>query len=1022
MIDNIYTMRKFVISLALFFSYFLCFTQSNFFDNYVYQSWSVFGGLSGTTANDIFQTKDGYIDVGTYEGLVKFDGVEFTTINRSTNKEYGFVSVRTILQDSRGIIWLGSNDEGLQKISPDDNRLYTMENGLPNNSVRTLCEDKYGNIWIGTASGVVYLTPDGKLITPQFGAGTTANGVIASNIFCDFDGRIWLTTSNENGLFLCKDNLFNSIDEFEKFSTFFATAIMQDKEEKFWIGLGDKGIATITSEGVKLLKTGTKLDTIPTTSILQDKSGAIWFGTEHGLVVYADGRFQEYNGSAELRDSNINRIIQDREGNVWFATDRNGIGKMTLGKFKMFRLGITVNGFAEDKAGRVWTATDKGLLCFVNDQSVTNPLTEYTKGLRIRHVETTADGKVIVCCYTKPAMIVYDGKTIKSWTTDDGLAGNKVRVAIQSSPGEYYVGTTTGLSIIHKDGTIKSFKQNTGELDTEYIMTVYKDTFGTVWLGTDGGGIFLMKNEKIFRHITSADGIAGNVIFKITQDKKGDFWICTGSGITRIKSFDASKITRFSCDSINAEKGIGTNSVFQILLDKENNLWLTNNHGIASIALNEINELFDDKRDFVNTKYYNKNDGLDSAGASSTARGIIDSHERLWFPLVDGIAVYDPNKISESSITPLVQIESISVDNVVYKDLRNMIVLKPGTKRVDIKYTGICFDAPERLLFSHMLTNFETEYSLPGHERVVSYTNMTPGKHSFVVYAINGNGIQSDNDEMMFFYQKPYFYQRPVFWVIFVSVVISAVGVFFYIRERRIKKENLRLEALVQARTAALAIEKDKSDKLLRSILPDKVADKLKEATGHKSFGEDFENASILFSDIVGFTKVSSGLKAQQIVTALNNLFSRFDERAKEMGVEKIKTIGDSYMAACGIPEKKENHARILVDFAKGMYEDLARYNATAEVKFQIRVGLNCGPVTAGVIGTTKFIYDVWGNTVNVASRMETACTPGGIRITEAMKKELSGQKDIKFSKAIECEVKGKGLMKTYDVKHDFNK
>lgn len=240
MIDNIYTMRKFVISLALFFSYFLCFTQSNFFDNYVYQSWSVFGGLSGTTANDIFQTKDGYIDVGTYEGLVKFDGVEFTTINRSTNKEYGFVSVRTILQDSRGIIWLGSNDEGLQKISPDDNRLYTMENGLPNNSVRTLCEDKYGNIWIGTASGVVYLTPDGKLITPQFGAGTTANGVIASNIFCDFDGRIWLTTSNENGLFLCKDNLFNSIDEFEKFSTFFATAIMQDKEEKFWIGLGDK--------------------------------------------------------------------------------------------------------------------------------------------------------------------------------------------------------------------------------------------------------------------------------------------------------------------------------------------------------------------------------------------------------------------------------------------------------------------------------------------------------------------------------------------------------------------------------------------------------------------------------------------------------------------------------------------------------------------------------------------------------------------------------------------------------------
>ncbi len=154
----------------------LLFSQSNFFDNYVYQSWSAFGGLTGTTATDIYQTKDGFIEIGTYEGLVKFDGVEFETINRSKNKEYGFVFVRTILEDSRGDLWLGSNDEGLQKISlQNGNKIYTTENGLPNNSVRTLCEDKRGNIWVGTASGVIYITPDGKLINPQFGAGTTAN-------------------------------------------------------------------------------------------------------------------------------------------------------------------------------------------------------------------------------------------------------------------------------------------------------------------------------------------------------------------------------------------------------------------------------------------------------------------------------------------------------------------------------------------------------------------------------------------------------------------------------------------------------------------------------------------------------------------------------------------------------------------------------------------------------------------------------------------------------------------------------
>ena len=105
-------------------------------------------------------------------------------------------------------------------------------------------------------------------------------------------------------------------------------------------------------------------------------------------------------------------------------------------------------------------------------------------------------------------------------------------------------------------------------------MAVYKDTHGVVWIGTDGGGIFLMKNEKIFSHLTSADGIAGNVIFKINQDENGDFWICTGSGITRIKDYDTTKIKRLQCDTINSENGIGTNSVFQIMFDHNNNAWI----------------------------------------------------------------------------------------------------------------------------------------------------------------------------------------------------------------------------------------------------------------------------------------------------------------------------------------------------------------------------------------------------------------------------------------------------------------
>ena len=890
--------RLFYVSIILVFLSFPCFSQ-NFFDNYVYQSWKSFGGLSGTTACDIYQTADGYINIGTYEGLVRFDGVKFSAFNRALDSDFNIVSVRTILQDSRGNVWLGSNDEGLQKILEDGStKLYTLDEGLPNNSIRTLAEDKDGNIWIGTAGGVVYLTPDGKLISPQFAPGTTANGVIASNIFCDDIGRIWLTISNDNGFFLFTNGVFRPLLEFEKFGHYFATAVYQDSTGGFWIGLGEKGICRMNNGVADLIVTNTILDTIPTSTVLEDKNGDIWFGTEKGLVVYTDGKFIEYKGSPELAGSNINRIIQDRENNIWFATDRNGIGRMTLGKFKLSRLGVTVNALAETPDGRIWAGTDTGVCCYHNDVLEENKLTEFTKGLRVRHIESVSGGKILVSCYSQPGQILYDGNSIKSWSMDEGLAGNKVRVAIETEPGEYYVGTTTGLSIIHADGTIQNIKQAEG-LDTEYVMTIYKDTHGVIWVGTDGGGIFLIKDGEVFSHITSAQGIAGNVIFKISQDKNNNYWVCTGSGITRIKDFDSANETYFNCTVLNSEHGLGTNSVFQVLFDHNDNVWITNNHGIASISGEELKNFFAQNVKTVNAKYYSKNDGLDSDGPTSTALSIVDRKGRLWFTMVDGIAIYDPQKVKEADVTPMIHIESILVDNIEYKVKDEMFVLRPGTKRIDIKFTGLSFDAPERIMFSHMLTNFDDHYSMPDMDRVVSYTNITPGKHSFVVYAINGNGIKSNNDEVMFLWQKPYIYQRVDFWATLAVLVVSAIFIYFRSREIRIKKENLRLEELVRVRTADLEQEKIKSDNLLRSILPDKIADKLKNTTSYnKSFGENFENVTLLFSDIVGFTKVSSGHTAKEIVAALNQLFTLFDERAKRMGVEKIKTIGDAYMAA----------------------------------------------------------------------------------------------------------------------------
>ena len=1007
-------MKKFFCSIVALAFFCGAFAQNSFFDNYVYQSWSSFGGLSGTTVTDLLQTKDGYINIGTYEGLVKFDGVAFTTLKQSKDNDLKFISVRTMIEDTQGNLWIGSNDEGVQKIAPDgNNKHYTMQNGLPNNSVRALVEDRQGNIWVGTAAGIVYITPSGHLITPQFEAGTVSKGIIATQLYCDTGGRVWLLTANERGLFMFTDGIFHTRPELDKYGIYFATTICQDTQGSFWVGLAEQGLIRMNNGAVEKMTTGTKLDRSPATASYLDGNGTIWFGTEDGIVTYNNGRYYEYNNPV-LHMAKINKIICDRENNIWLATDRYGVGKLTHGKFKMLKLGVAVNSIAEDRTGKIWVGTDTGMKCYENDAETENALTAYTKGIRIRDVQTTKNNDILVSCYTKPGQLRYNPRTgqIRSWTTDNGLAGNKVRVAIETSPEELYVGTTTGLSIIHADGSIKNFKQIDG-LENEYVMALYQDTNDVIWIGTDGNGIYLLKNERIISHITSENGLAGNVIFKITQDMDGAFWICTGSGISRCPGFDSISGMPTSFENINSEFGIGTDSVFQILADSMNNLWMISNHGISSTPFKDILDANAGRISTVNTKFYNKNDGLDSSGPTSTAKSLTDKYGRLWFTMVDGIAIYDPVRVFENPVMPLVKIESVTVDGKRYTNHQDGIILKPGTKRVEIKFTGLSFDAPERIQFTHKLTNFEDEYSEPSFERTLSYTNLKPGKHTFLINAINGDGFYSEQAETMLFVQKPYFWQRPVFWIILAIIVLGSIFAIFFLKQRAIRLENIRLESMVQLRTAELEQEKDKSDHLLRAILPNKIANELK--GDMHSIAENFSDVTLLFSDIVSFTKTSSGHTAEEIVGALNDLFSRFDERAQQMGVEKIKTIGDAYMAACGIPSPVEKHAEIMVNFAKGMYQDLQDYNKTAKIQFNIRIGLNCGPVTAGVIGKTKFIYDVWGNTVNVASRMESVCTPGKIRVSESVHQQLQGS-GVEFSNPIECDIKGKGLMTTYEI------
>ena len=241
------------------------------------------------------------------------------------------------------------------------------------------------------------------------------------------------------------------------------------------------------------------------------------------------------------------------------------------------------------------------------------------------------------------------------------------------------------------------------------------------------------------------------------------------------------------------------------------------------------------------------------------------------------------------------------------------------------------------------------------------------------------------------------------------NAVLLRARVFSSLEKKRLRDLDREHILELQREKEMLHIEQMKSEKLMLNILPKPIADRLKR--GEKNIAGSYPEVTVLFSDLVGFTKMSATKTAPELVKLLNDIFSRFDKRAELLGLEKIKTIGDAYMAVGGLPIPRSDHAEIVADMALGMYQDLAEFNQANQQEIQMRIGIHSGPVVAGVIGFTKFSYDLWGNTVNTASRMESTSENGRIQASAITHELLKKHFVLEERELIEC--KGLGPMLT---------
>jgi len=788
-------MKKVFLLITTFLSCLHLFSnsfQDSFLKDFISKSWSAQDGLPGNTVTDLMQSSDGYIYFGTYSGLVKFDGLSFTLINQSYNQKYSFRSTRSVIQDTNKNIWVGSNDEGVFCLKENGEVVsFSTENGLTNNSIRALCEDFNHNIWVGTASGINVISPNFEIIQLKgFDSIPENNIFIVNQMYCDTAGRIWILSLTEKSAYLYSENKFERYTNITSIEDPIITTVNQDASGAFWFGVAPYYAVRVfgdTEEVYDLSAQGHKGSYV--NCIYQDKEKNIWFGMDSGITILHDGKYSYLDKSTGLADDGITKIFQDSEKNIWIATDRGGLQKLSYGKFQTTKMDTTVNAIAQDLGrGVTWIAADNGLYCYKNGMFITNELTKICQGIRLRHVSIAKDGSVLISAYEKLGQIKYtpDG-ILHNWTQDDGLAGNRVRVAEEFSNGDLYVGTTSGLSIISADGKITNITKSE-ELHNDYIMCFHEAKDGTIWVGTDGGGIFILKDKQIIKTYTKEDNLAGNVIFKISNLRDDELWICTGTGLSIYKNGEIS-----SFKNVN---GLGFDSVFQAILDYTEKVWFTCNQGIFSLKLSEIDDVLNGTKNYINPKFFTKQDGINSGGVTSTSLSMKDNIGRIWFTLIDGFTIFDPVRNESNNSAPKIIIEDILVDSEKVEASNNTIILPPESKRLIIKYSGISFISPEQITFKTKLDGFENNYSEWSNLRIATYTNLKPGTYLFNVTAQNGDEIKSTKVAQLKIIKKPFFYQRPVFIISLFALIIGLAILVIKLRFNQLKRQKQETEKM----------------------------------------------------------------------------------------------------------------------------------------------------------------------------------------------------------------------------------
>ena len=740
------------------------------------------GGLPDNTVNALLQTRDGYLWVGTGAGLVRFDGLNFTSSG------IGDVPITALLEDHQGGLWIGTQGRGAIRLLHHQPIIFSSAQGLADDNVTSLTEDSQGTVWIGTQHGLNCWVKN-QLTTFNSAAVHAGDPILA--LSAGRSGTLWLTT--RLGVFSLKNGKVEPFpsDELPQGRNAELIGAYEDHAGNLW-AFGATFLLNLT-QGRRLNSPAMELASSRVWTLCEQRDGAFWIGSGRGLFRFQNRRFEITGAREGLSQCDVRALYADHWGNLWIGTSGRGLARLRARRLQSIGLNEQLSSrrptsLVPNPAGGFWLGTsDSGLWHWtprgMEPFSGGPPLDRLTQiqtlcldshgalwagsygdglvellGNRQRRF-TTADGlsdNVILALSRDPGSDcvwagtlggslhrVHPTGEIETFAGPDGLTGRPIHCLLPLSGGGLLIGSDSGL--VRWDGRRFNRVPAPSELTRYAVRSLYQDVRGRIWVGTWGGGAFCQHGENWF-DFSTAQGLTSQFIGQIAQDDEGSFWFGTDRNLVKVSAADVEALLSRQRDTVNCLPGLSEEG-------------LDDRHcpfGWPTVA-----------------------QAADGVSWLATGSGLVPLTSR-------------DNPIADPP--PPVFLEKVLVNGQpVDFDSRSPLRLGPSESSVDFLFTAISFTVPEQVRFRHKLVNFDTDWVQNESARRAHYGPLPPGKYEFRVRAANAGGLWNETGASMALVVTPPLWRT--WWFIALSASLAVLTTYLAARFISTRRLQLRLAA-----------------------------------------------------------------------------------------------------------------------------------------------------------------------------------------------------------------------------------